>query len=134
MTRTSLLKHAGLGPVARHVWTGFGAVSIGAGALGFVLPLLPTTPFVILAAFAFSRGSPRFARALHGHSLFGPIIAEWRARGAIAPRYKALALAMMGAALAMSVALALGPVLIAFQALAMTGAAAFILSRPNATA
>lgn len=132
MTRTAISTPAGPGPVARHVWTVFGAFSLGAGALGLVLPLLPTTSFVILAAFAFSKGSPRFARALHEHRLFGPIIAEWRARGAIAPCYKALAIAMMGAALATGVALAFGAARIALQALAMTGASAFILSRPNA--
>jgi len=134
MTRTVPLTPPGLRPVFGHVWTGFGALALGIGALGLVLPLLPTTPLVILAALAFSKGSPRFARALHGHRVFGPIIAEWRARGAIAPRYKALALAMMGAALAASVALAFSTAVIALQALAMTGAAAFILSRPNATA
>lgn len=134
MTRTATPTPPSPGPIARHVWTGFGAFSLGAGALGLVLPLLPTTPLVILSAFAFSKGSPRFARALHGHRIFGPIIAEWRASGAIAPRYKALALAMMGAALATSVALAVSPIVVTLQALAMTGAAAFILSRPNATA
>lgn len=134
MTRIATPTSPAFRPVFRHVWTALGTLSLGAGALGLVLPLLPTTPFVILAAFAFSKGSPRFARALHGHRVFGPIIADWRARGAIAPRYKALALAMMGAALATSVALAFGIALIALQAVAMTGAAAFILSRPNATA
>lgn len=134
MTRIATPTSPAFRPVFRHVWTALGTLSLGAGALGLVLPLLPTTPFVILAAFAFSKGSPRFARALHGHLVFGPIIAEWRARGAIAPRYKALALAMMGAALAASVALAFSTAVIALQALAMTGAAAFILSRPNATA
>lgn len=134
MTRNATLTPPGLRPVARRVWTGIGVLSLGIGALGLVLPLLPTTPFVILAAFAFSKGSPRFARALHEHRVFGPIIADWRARGAIAPRYKALALAMMGAALATSFALAFGRTVIIFQALAMIGAAAFILSRPNATA
>jgi uncharacterized membrane protein YbaN (DUF454 family) len=68
------------------------------------------------------------------HRVFGPIIAEWRATGAIAPRYKAHALAMMGTALAASVASAVGTALIRLQAPAMTCAAAFILSRPNGTA
>lgn len=134
MTRTASSTPPGAGRVASPLCTGFGAISIGAGPLGLALPLLPTTPFVIVAAFAFSKGSPRFAHALHEHHLFGPIIAEWRARGPIAPRYKALALAMMGAALAASVALSLGTALIALQALTITGAAAFILSRPDATA
>jgi len=134
MTRIATPTSPAFRPVFRHVWTALGTLSLGAGALGLVLPLLPTTPFVILAAFAFSKGSPRFARALHGHRVFGPIIADWRARGAIAPRYKALALAMMGAALAISILLAFGAVVIVLQALAMAGAAAFIVSRPDATA
>jgi len=131
MTRIATLTSPAFQPVVRHVWTGLGALALGIGALGLVLPLLPTTPFVILAAFAFSKGSQRFARALHRHRVFGPIIAEWHLKGAIAPRYKALALAMMGAALATSFMLGFGTSVIVPQALAMTGAAAFILSRPN---
>jgi len=131
MTRIATPTSPAFRPVFRHVWTALGTLSLGAGALGLVLPLLPTTPFVILAAFAFSKGSQRFARALHRHRVFGPIIAEWHARGAIAPRYKALALAMMGAALATSFMLGFGTTVIVLQVIAITGAAAFILSRPS---
>ena len=115
----------------RPLWTAFGVLSLGIAGLGTVLPLLPTTPLVILAAFAFSKGSPRLAHALHRHHLFGPIIAEWRANGAIALRYKVFALSMMGSALAVSAVLSFGTAVLVVQALAMIGAAAFILSRPN---
>lgn len=53
-------------------------------------------PFVVLAAFALSKGSPRLAETLHRHRVFSPIIAEWRANGAIAPRSKVFALGIMG--------------------------------------
>jgi uncharacterized membrane protein YbaN (DUF454 family) len=118
----------------RPLWTALGVLALGIGGIGIVLPLLPTTPFVILAAFALSKGSPRLADALHRHRVFGPMIAEWRTIGAIAPRYKALALGMMGGALVLSIALSFGTAVIVAQALAMAGAAAFIISRPNGAA
>lgn len=132
MTRSATSTPPGPGPVARQLWAGFGAALLGAGAPGLILPLLPTTPFMILAAFAFSQGTPDLGRALRVHRVFGPCIAEWRAGGAIAPRQKARALAMMGAALATGVVFAFGTVLIVLHAMAMS--AAFIPSRPNRAA
>jgi len=101
------------------------------GAVGVVLPLLPTTPFVIMAAFAFAKGSPRIARALESHALFGPIIEEWRQNGAIAPRYKIAAHAMMGAALLLSWSSGLSARILAIQAVCIACASIYILTRPN---
>lgn len=117
--------------MARPLWYALGAISLALGIVGIVLPILPTTPLIILAAFAFGKGSPRVAAALESHRFFGPIIAEWRANGAIAPRYKAIALGMMGAVLAASVVMGFSGLVIAVQAVCIAGAAAFILSRPN---
>jgi hypothetical protein len=122
------------GSAVRRLWTALGLLALEIGGLGIVLPLLPTTPFVILAAFALSKGSPRLADALYRRRVFGPIIAEWRANGAIAPRYKMVALGMVGGALVLSVALSFGTAILVVQALAMACAAAFILSRPNGEA
>ncbi len=125
----------GIKSIIRHfskpVWFLFGAVALALGVIGVVLPVLPTTPFVIFAAFCFAKGSPRWARYLENHAVFGPIIDDWRSNGAIAPRFKAMALVMMGAALLLSVAMDLPGRVLAIQAVVMLGAATFILTRPS---
>ena len=87
----------------RHLYLIAGFVSIGLGAIGAFLPLLPTVPFMILAAYCFARSSPRMEAKLLDHKHFGPHIRRWRERGAISRRGKKAALA----AFAFSIALAL---------------------------
>ena len=79
----------------RVLWAIAGAVALVTGVVGIFVPLLPTTPFVLLAAFCFSRGSERCERWLLGHPRFGPIVRDWRARRAVPLRAKQLATAMM---------------------------------------
>lgn len=69
-----------------------GAISLLLGMVGALIPLLPTVPFVILAAFCFARGSPRLETWLVEHRRFGPHIQAWRSRGAISPAGKRAAL------------------------------------------
>jgi len=108
---------------------GFAALSLG--ALGVMLPLLPTTPLVILATFAFAKSSPALHDWLLNNRHFGPIIADWQANGVIALRYKSLALLMMLGAIGLSAALGLPGIVLGVQLLSMTLAAGFILSRPS---
>lgn len=68
-----------------------GYLALLLGGLGLVLPLLPTVPFVILAAFCFARSSPALERRLMEHPVFGSHIRDWRSRGAISRRGKAAA-------------------------------------------
>jgi uncharacterized membrane protein YbaN (DUF454 family) len=115
----------------RLAWKVLGTVSLGLGAVGVLLPLLPTTPFVILAAFAFARSAPSLHLWLMRNRTFGPIIMNWQANGAIAPRYKGLALVMMSGALGLTVATGLPWIVLTVQAICMAMAATFILSRPS---
>ncbi len=119
------------GAVVRALWVCVGAVSLALGAVGVILPLLPTTPFVLLAAFAFARSAPRLRAWLAGNRVFGPIILDWEERGVIAPKYKAMACTAMAAVLLGSILGGLAWQLIGIQAVCMGGAAVYVLSRPS---
>lgn len=80
------------GRVRRWLYLGIGYAALGLGAVGIVLPLLPTTPFLLVAAWAFAKGSPAVERWLYRHPRFGPFLCEWRDRRAIPLRGKAAAL------------------------------------------
>jgi uncharacterized membrane protein YbaN (DUF454 family) len=116
---------------ARAAWLAIGCASVAAGTAGAVLPLVPTTPFLLLAAFAFARSSPRLHRWLVTHPLFGPMIDNWRRYGAISRRAKAYSLASMAAAIAVSAALGVNAVIIGVQAFVLGGAALFVATRPS---
>lgn len=118
----------------RLIWTAFGCVALVLGLIGVVLPVLPTTPFVLLAAFAFSKGSPRLRHWLVTHKTFGPIIADWEANGAIARPYKILACSLMALAFAASLYAGFSTKILIIQAICLTGAATYILTRPSGPA
>ncbi len=113
------------------LWTTAGLLSLGIGILGIFLPLLPTTPLVLLAAFCFAKGSPRLHAWLLNHPRFGQSIRDWQDRGSVPPRAKRLALAAMAATLALSFALGLSWLLIVIQASCLGCVAIFLLTRPN---
>lgn len=76
----------------RTIYLICGFLALGLGAIGVFLPLLPTVPFMILAAFCFARSSPALEARLLNHRHFGPHIRRWRERGAISRRGKKAAL------------------------------------------
>lgn len=114
------------------LWTIAGLCALGLGILGIPLPVLPTTPFVLLAAFCFSKGSPRLRHWLITHPRFGQAIADWETKGAIPRRAKWMAGLLMLASLGIALALQLSIVVIALQAFCLACAAAYVLSRPDA--
>ena len=67
----------------RSIFLGLGFLMVALGMIGAVVPLMPTTIFLIAAAACFARSSPRFEAWLLDHSHFGPILRDWRANGAI---------------------------------------------------
>src|SRR5690606_32626271 len=100
----------------RIVWVGVGLLATACGIAGIVLPLVPTTPFLLLAAFAFARSSPRLHAWLVEHPRLGPPIADWRDHGAISRRAKIAAAVVMLATFAGSAAAGVRGTVLVIQA------------------
>ena len=115
----------------RWLWGLCGILALALGAIGVVLPLLPTVPFLLLAAACFAKSSDRLHHWLLNHRTFGPPIEAWRESGAISRRAKVAASASMLAAFAISIALDLRPALLATQAAVLLCVALFIWTRPE---
>ena len=74
-----------------------GWVCVLLGLAGIAMPILPTTPFLLVAVWAFSRASPALAEKIRNHPQAGPYIRDWQDHGVIPLRAKWLATAMMSA-------------------------------------
>ena len=83
--------------VSRALWLLLAYLTLTLGIIGIVLPGLPTTPFVLLVAFAAMRGSTRLHRWLCEHRIFGPMIIAWQREGAVSLKAKKVATLTMTA-------------------------------------
>lgn len=109
-----------------------GVLMLALGALGAVLPLLPTTPFLLVALACFAGSSPPLERWLINHPRFGEPLRNWRRHRAIPARVKAIALASMLLSYAIVlISAAPGPGLQLGLALVLSCCSTFILSRPS---
>ena len=115
----------------RAVWFTMGWAAVGLGVVGMALPLLPTVPFLLLAAVCFARSSDTAHAWLVNHPRLGPPIADWRANGAIRRPVKRVAMVSILASFAIPLWLGAAPWVLATQAAALIGVAAFILTRPE---
>ncbi len=85
-----------LSPLRRGVYVATGTFFVGLGTVGAFLPLLPTTPFLLLASYFYVRSSPRLNQRLLRSRLLGGFLRDWQQRGGVRRPVKWLALAVVG--------------------------------------
>jgi uncharacterized protein len=120
-----------MGPL-RALYLGLGLFFVGLGFVGAFLPVLPTTPFLILAAACFARSSERLETWIMSHSRFGPALHAWRVRGAIPWRGKLLSLAGTTAGFALFwIGSRPGPLLATAVGSLMLAGVLYVFSRPS---
>ncbi len=84
------------------IWIILGSIALGLGTLGAFLPLLPTVPFLLLAASCFFKGSPRLYAWLLAHPYFGRIIIDYRENKVIPLRAKIFTLILLWLSISVS--------------------------------
>lgn len=116
---------------ARLAYLGLGLLCVGLGVIGAFLPVMPTTVFLLIALWAFSRSSERLERWLLDHPRFGPRLAEWRAHHTIPLAVKLTAWGSMLASLGIMLAVGASPLALGSAAGVMLVGAVYIASRPS---
>ena len=116
----------------RLLWLAAGLVCVALGIIGAFLPVMPTTVFLIIAAWCFARSSPRLEAKLLDHPRFGPTLRAWRAEHAIPRRGKIAACVGMAVGLMLFVVgVHPGLVLLGVVTIALLSCAAWIVTRPS---
>ena len=115
----------------RWLWIAFGGLCVALAFIGIALPLVPTTPFLLLAAFAFAKSSPRLHAWIIGHKRFGPMIANWNDHGAISRPTKIISLSAMAAMPPLSWTLGAPMWTIVTQIVVLSLSGLFVATRPS---
>ncbi|MGB5331856.1 MAG: YbaN family protein [Woeseiaceae bacterium] len=111
-------------------WLLAGLTSLAIGAVGVVVPLLPTTPFLLVAAFAFARSSARLDGWLREHRSFGPLIDNWHRDGSIDRKVKRTAMIVICMTPVITWLFGAPLWIIVCQVVVLSAVAVFILTRP----
>lgn len=117
--------------MTRGLWLAGGFIALGLAVVGIVLPLLPSVPFLLMAAFCFARSSQRLHRWLLDHETLGPPIQNWEERGAIGRKTKWLAIVSMAGSVGVALWLGLPGLTVAAHAALLVAVGVFIWTRPE---
>lgn len=120
--------------VGRIPWVCLTWGCIGLGSAGVVLPLLPTTPFILVAAWAAPKASPRLSHWLDHHPVFGPNLHAWRTQRAIPRKAKAVAVMLLLSSWWILFFLGTNKVVLSALTVLFLSVTVFILTRPDARA
>ena len=119
-------------PLRRALYLLLGILFFATGVIGVFLPVLPTTPFMLLALWAFSNSSQTLHDYIWNHKRYGPMVRAWKKYGAIPLKAKFSAITVMGLSAIIVVFFSGAPMWAIISALAlMLVGATYILTRPT---
>lgn len=125
-------------PLRRGLYMAAGTFFLALGAAGTVVPLLPTTPFLLLTAYCYSRSSKRLQNWLYTHPRFGPVLNDWEQHRSLSRKTKTIGISAVWIGIAGSIvtlhfttAPHLFPYLTAFLLLVATSVTFFLATRPS---
>ena len=85
------------------LWTILGFISLGLAYIGIITPGVPYSPFIVFAAYCFSKGSERMHRWIYNHKLFGPFLTNWNQKRVFPTKMRYFMLAMMSLSLVLMI-------------------------------
>ena len=118
--------------VGALIYRAIGWAAVGLATAGVFLPVLPTTPFLLVAAWAFAKSSPELAERLRNHPRFGPFLRDWHERGAVPVKAKATAIVLMTASFGILTLTTRNVWILAGVGATLTAVAIYLVTRPNA--
>ena len=117
--------------LVRIAYASLAVITLALGVVGIFLPLLPTTPFILVAAWAASKGSPRLHRWLWNHPQIGPLLHNWHTKGAVPRAAKWFACITMSFSWIGMLVLGMNWIILSAMALLFISVATFLITRPE---
>lgn len=116
----------------RYVWIGLGWTAVGLAMVGATVPFIPTVPFLLVAVWAFAKGSPQTRNWLFRHPTWGPLLRGWCEQGAIPRQAKIASAVAMAVSYGIIVAVTDFPVwVLVLKACLFLAIAVFVATRPE---
>lgn len=113
------------------LWNIVGGLALALGIIGIALPVMPTVPFLLVAAWAFSRSSPALRRRILEHPVYGPSVRAWQDHGAVSRRAKIWAVTAMSGGVLLSLWLGMPWWVVVTQSAICTVIAGYVVTRPE---
>ncbi len=114
------------------MWSLIGGVALALAIIGVALPVMPTVPFLLVAAWAFSKSSPRLRQRILEHPVYGPPVRAWQERGAVGRMAKIWAVSAMSGGVLLSLWLGLPLWVVGLQFATCAAIACYVVTRPEA--
>ncbi len=118
-------------PLLRYVWLVLGLFFTGLGFLGYILPGLPGTVFILIAVYFFARSSPRFYNWLLNNKMFGELIRDWRAGKGLSLKAKITAISVIAITISISLFAIQNQLIKTIVALCGVGVSVYLWTRPT---